>query len=72
MYSFRRPESSRRPKFSELVEMLSRADFELHVFAWKEDDTKTSNPQVKAIEVSLDVVRNFYQELCTRIIHSHA
>ena len=59
--SFRKPESARRPKFSQLVEMLSRADFEL--FAWEEDDTKTSDPQVKVIGAPLDVARNLYQEL---------
>ena len=58
---FRKPESARRPKFSQLVEMLSRADFEL--FTWEEDDTKTSDPRVKVIGAPLDVARNLYQEL---------
>ena len=41
--------------------MLSRADFEL--FSWEEDDTMTSDPQVKVIGAPLDVANNLYHEL---------
>ena len=35
---FRQPERSCRPTFPQLVEFLSRADFEL--FLWEEEDLK--------------------------------
>ena len=58
---FRQPESSRRPKFPQLVEMLSRADFEL--FAWEEEDLKSNDPQVKVIGAPLETAKNLYPEL---------
>lgn len=59
--SNRKPESSRRPTFPQLVEMLSRADFEL--FAWEEDDLKDNDPQVKMIGAPLEVAQDLYSEL---------
>ena len=59
--SNRKPESSRRPTFPQLVEMLSRADFEL--FAWEEEDLKDSDPQVKLIGAPLEVAQDLYPEL---------
>ena len=59
--SYRKPESSRRPTFPQLVELLSRADFEL--FAWEEEDLKDSDPQVKLIGALLEVAQDLYPEL---------
>ena len=57
----RKPESSRRPTFPQLVEMLSRADFEL--FAWEEEDLMNIDPQVKVIGAPLEVAQNLFPEL---------
>ena len=57
----RQPESSCRPTFLQLVELLSRTDFEL--FAWDYEDLIDCDPQVKVIGVPLDVAKNLYPEL---------
>ena len=57
----RQPESSRRPTFPQLVEMLSRAEFEL--FAWEEEDLMDCDPNVKLIGAPLEVAQNLYPEL---------
>ena len=57
----RQPESSRRPTFSQLVEMLSRADFEL--FAWEEADLKGCDQRVKVIGAPLELAQNLYTDL---------
>ena len=58
---FRQPESSLRPTFPQLVELLSRTDFEL--FVWEEEDLIGSDPQVKMIGAPLEVAKNLYPEL---------
>ena len=57
----RHPDRSSRPTFPQLVEMLSRADFEL--FVWEEEDLRNSDPQVKLIGAPLEVAKNLYHEL---------
>ena len=59
--SFRQPESSRRPTFSQLMEMLSRADFEL--FAWDEEDLNGCDQRIKVIGAPLELVQNLYTDL---------
>ena len=58
---FRQPERSRRPTFPQLVELLSRADFEL--FLWEEEDLRNSDPRVKVIGAPLEVAMELYPEL---------
>ena len=60
-HAYRQPESSRRPTFSQLVEMLSRADFEL--FAWEEEDLKGCDQRVKVIGAPLELAQNLYTDL---------
>ena len=63
----RQPESYRRPTFPQLVELLSRADFEL--FAWEEEDLKDSDPlQIKTIGAPLETAKNLYFDLQTSYI----
>ena len=57
----RQPESIRRPTFPQLVELLSRADFEL--FVWEEEDLRNSDPQVKVIGAPLETAKDLYLEL---------
>ena len=58
----RQPESSDRPTFPQLVELLSRADFEL--FGWEEEDLRNSDPmQVKTIGAPLETAKNLYPDL---------
>ena len=57
----RQPESSHRPTFSQLVEMLSRAEFEL--FEWNEEDLRDSDPLVKVIGAPLEIAQNLYLEI---------
>ena len=57
----RHPDRSSRPTFPQLVEMLSRADFEL--FVWEEEDLRNSDPQVKLIGAPLELAKNLYHEL---------
>ena len=62
MHACRQPESSHRPTFPQLVELLSRADFEL--FAWEEEDLRNSDPlQVKIIGAPLETAKNLYPDL---------
>ena len=61
MYTYRQPESSRRPTFSQLVEMLSRADFEL--FVWEEEDLRGCDQRVKVIGAPLELAQNLYSDL---------
>ena len=61
MFIHRNREYSRRPTFPQLVELLSRTDFEL--FVWEEEDLIGSDPQVKVIGAPLDVAKNLYPEL---------
>ena len=57
----RQPESTHRPTFPQLVELLSRADFEL--FAWEEEDLRNSDPHVKTIGAPLEMAKNLYPDL---------
>ena len=57
----RHPKSSQRPSFSQLVEMLSQAEFEL--FVWEEADLKDFDPQVKVIGAPLEVSQKLYFDL---------
>ena len=58
----RQPESYRRPTFPQLVELLSRAVFEL--FAWEEEDLKERDPlQIKTIGAPLETAKNLYLDL---------
>ena len=57
----RHPDRSSRPTFPQLVEMLSRPDFEL--FVWEEEDLRNSDPQVKLIGAPLELAKNLYHEL---------
>ena len=61
MYIYRQPESSHRPTFSQLVEMLSRADFEL--FVWEEEDLKGCDQRVKVIGAPLELAQSLYTDL---------
>ena len=61
MFIHRHRECSRRPTFPQLVELLSRTDFEL--FVWEEEDLIGSDPQVKVIGAPLEVAKNLYPEL---------
>ena len=61
MFIHRNREYSRRPTFPQLVELLSRTDFELLV--WEEEDLIGSDPQVKVIGAPLEVAKNLYPEL---------
>ena len=58
---FRQPERSCRPTFPQLVELLSRADFEL--FLWEEEDLRNSDPRVKEIGAPLEIASGLYPEL---------
>ena len=58
---FRQPERSRRPTFPQLVELLSRADFEL--FLWEEEDLKNSDSRVREIGAPLEMATGLYPEL---------
>ena len=60
-YIYRQPQSSQRPTFSQLVEMLSRAEFEL--FMWEEEDLRDCDPQVKVIGAPLEVAQNLYLDM---------
>ena len=55
-FTFRQPECSCRPTFPQLVELLSRADFEL--FLWEEEDLRNSDPRVKETGAPLEVMVN--------------
>ena len=55
--TYRQPESSHCPTFSQLVKMLSRADFEL--FAW-EEDLKGCDQRVKVTGAPLELAQNLY------------
>ena len=57
----RKPKSSHRPTFTQLVEMLSRADFEL--FVWKEEDLRDTDPRVKDIGAPLEVAEKLYLDI---------
>ena len=46
---------------AQLVEMLSRAEFEL--FVWEETDLKDFDPQVKVIGALLEVSQKLYLDL---------
>ena len=61
MYTHRQPEKPCRPTFSQLVEMLSRADFEL--FVWEEEDLKGCDQRVKVIGAPLELAQNLYSDL---------
>ena len=61
MHAYRQPERSRRPTFSQLVEMLSRADFEL--FVWEEEDLKGCDQRVKVIGAPLELAQNLYTDM---------
>ena len=56
-----KPESTLRPTFPQLVELLSRVDFEL--FAWEQEDLKSCDPLVKVIGAPLEIAKNLYPEL---------
>ena len=58
---FRQPEHSRHPTFPQLVELLSRADFEL--FLWEEEDLRNSDPRVREIGAPLEITTDLYPEL---------
>ena len=61
-HTYRQPDSSDRPTFPQLVELLTRADFEL--FAWEEEDLRNSDPlQVKTIGAPLETAKNLYSDL---------
>ena len=60
-FTFRQPERSCRPTFPQLVELLSRADFEL--FLWEEEDLRYSDPRVKEIGAPLEITTGLYPEL---------
>ena len=60
-YTYRKPKSSHRPTFTQLVEMLSRADFEL--FVWKEQDLRDTDPRVKDIGAPLEVAEKLYLDI---------
>ena len=64
-YMYRCPESSRRPTFAQLVEMLSQADFEL--LAWREEDTQIG-PQVSMVGAPLEASKDLYSDLQTLYI----
>ena len=57
----RQPESTLRPTFPQLIELLSRMDFEL--FAWEEEDLSDIDPQAKIIGAPLEVAKNLYAKL---------
>ena len=62
LYVYRQPESAHRPTFPQLVELLSRADFEL--FGWEEEDLRNNDPmQVKTIGAPLETAKNLYPDL---------
>ena len=61
MIHSRQPEYSRHPTFSQLVELLSRADFEL--FVWEEEDLRNSDPRVEVIGAPLEIATELYPEL---------
>jgi hypothetical protein len=64
----RQPDSCDRPTFPQLVELLSRADFEL--FAWEEEDLRDSDRlQVKTIGAPLETAKNLYPHLQTLYIN---
>ena len=59
---FRQPERSHRPTFPQLVELLSRADFEL--FLWEEEDLRgSSDPRVREIGAPLEIATGLYPDL---------
>ena len=60
-FSHRQPEKKQRPTFLQLVELLSRANFEL--FVWEEEDLNDLDPQVKVIGAPLETARNLYLNL---------
>ncbi|XP_064395470.1 uncharacterized protein LOC135342615 isoform X2 [Halichondria panicea] len=53
-------ETSRRPSFHQLVEMLSQADFEL--LLWNKTDSGVG-PQVTVVGASLEAAKNLYTDL---------
>ncbi|XP_064396494.1 RAF proto-oncogene serine/threonine-protein kinase-like isoform X2 [Halichondria panicea] len=53
-------ETSRRPSFHQLVEMLSQADFEL--LLWNKTDSGVG-PQVTVVGTSLEAAKNLYTDL---------
>ena len=59
-HQYRHPETGHRPSFAQLVEMHSRANFEL--LLWKESDIQTG-PQVKVVGASLEASKNLYIDL---------
>ena len=61
IHMHRKPKSSHRPTFTQLVEMLSRADFEL--FVWKEEDLRDTDPRVKDIGAPLEVAEKLYLDI---------
>ena len=57
LFDTRQPDSSGRPTFPQLVELISQVDFEL--FAWEEEDLRNSDPlQVKTIGAPLETAKN--------------
>ena len=58
---FRHYERCSRPIFPQLVELLSRADFEL--FLWEEEDLRNSDPRVREIGAPLEIATGLYTEL---------
>ena len=58
---FRHSERFCRPTFPQLVELLSRADFEL--FLWEEEDLRNSDPRVREIGAPLEITTGLYTEL---------
>ena len=69
LHTYRQPESGNRPTFPQLVELLSRADFEL--FTWEEEDLRnsTSDPlKVKTTGAPLETAKNLYHDLQTSYI----
>ena len=59
-FLYRHSETSRRPSFAQLVEMLSQADFEL--LLWREEDTQIG-PQVSVVGAPLEASKNLYSDL---------
>ena len=58
---YRQPQTTHRPTFPQLVELLSRADFEL--FSWEEEDMVDCDPLAKVIGAPLETSKNLYKAL---------
>ena len=65
---YRCPESSKRPTFAQLVEMLSQADFEL--LLWREEDTQIG-PQVSVVGAPLEASKDLYSDLQKLYLQEH-